>query len=334
MAEDHNIAVEIRNRDRMVGFFFTLGFLVLIVMLVVNRQQVGEFDTKLPYHTLVSRSFGLAPGADVELSGVVIGKVREVELQRDGKIRIDLDLFQRYQEFYTTGSYLEVPPVRGVSEMLATADIDFVHNPESNTALEPGSLIQTIEPTVLADALKRLELSELADRVQLIFDNTEKIVSNLQGTTEHWSEQDFSEMISNTNDATAGLAEAAVSVNQLLQRMNSIAEQVEDRSDRIPEIMSASEDLVRSANALVGQVSEILDRVNANSGRVQRVLLRSEELLETTNDLTQKLNNHWLLGGDQPPKEGWSGFRPRPISPYDESPAESPALPPATTPTE
>lgn len=318
--QDRNIAVEIRNRDRLVGFFFTLAFLILVVMLVVNRQQVGEFDTKIGYYTEVSRSYGLKPGADVELSGVVIGKVRDVELQRDGKIRIDLDMFSRYSEFLTTGSYLEVPPVRGVSELLATADIDFVHNSESSVRIEPGSQIDTVEPTVLADTLKELELEQLANRVEVIFDNTEAIVANLQDTTQHWSEQDFSEMITNTNQATARLGDAAESVNELLERMNRIAGQVEDRSDRIPEIMTASEELVRSANELVNQVGDVVTAMNAQSGRVQRILLRSEELLEVTNDLTQKLNNHWLLGGDAPPEEGWSGFRPRNISPYDEAP--------------
>lgn len=338
MAYDKNIALQIKRRDRLAGLFFLGAMAILAIGLLVNRQQIGEFENKQGYFTEIKRAYGLAAGADVELSGVVIGKVKSVELQSSGIIRVDLDLYRRYQGFVTVGSHMEIPTVRGMSEILGAPRLHFVHNTESSAPLPPGSRIETIEPEDLASILKRLELGALADRVNTIFSNAEQIVANLEKTTSTIAAQDIGQVVDNSTLATERLAEAATSVNQVLAQVNEITRDVGNSREALPQIMASTDALLKNTDQLIQNMDrlmlsleEVSQVVLADSARISRILSESEEMVENANQISDKVNQHWLLGpGKAEPQQTWSGFHPRLSSPYEEKPEQTGAAQPAT----
>ncbi|MBL1321797.1 MAG: hypothetical protein COA63_012165 [Methylophaga sp.] len=74
-------------------------------------------------------------------------------------------------------------------------------------------------------------------------------------------------------------------------------------------------------NVLLAKLQSIVKDVSATTQQLPGVLSRSEDLIDNSVELTDKLNNHWLLGGSgdvEDTVKSWPSIHSIDDSPYDE----------------
>lgn len=131
--------IEVRHIDRILGVFIIAAVIIALAAWFLRLHGLGELEEKLPFHTILSESFGLAPAGEIDLAGITIGTIENVTLQDDGKIRVDMVFIDRYKKFLTVGSQLEVEPTIGVQSILGGGGLIFHFNSQETTLLEVNS---------------------------------------------------------------------------------------------------------------------------------------------------------------------------------------------------
>ena len=192
---------DVSTKDRIVGFFvigavllFLLGFLIPYI------QRLSE-DKGIPFYTLLDKTYGISPEANVSLRGVVIGSVVGVGITRDGMVRVDIALSHIYGEFYTRKSSLAVDSDIGVSTILTGSGLILSPGKTENGLMEPGEFITTDIPQGFGSILEELDLMQLTDQVTEIVANVEDITSGLAQ-----NQDKIYRSIDNLEQVTASLA--------------------------------------------------------------------------------------------------------------------------------
>ena len=78
------------TRDRA---FFLISGMALLLAVILGMAREQRWGTRfLTYHLLIKDVSGLNSGQDIRLSGVPIGHVGSLELQKDASVRVELKI--------------------------------------------------------------------------------------------------------------------------------------------------------------------------------------------------------------------------------------------------
>lgn len=350
--------IEVRHIDRIVGVFIMGAMIIVIASWFLRLHGLGALEEKLPFYTIVSESFGLAPAGEIDLAGITIGTIKNVTLQDDGTVRIDMDFIDRYKQFLTVGSQLEVESALGVQSLLGGGGLIFHYNAKESTLLEVNTLLAVVEPVDLAAQIAAFDLPGLADQVKSIVNNVEQLTSQLKA-----DQGALFSTLDNVNNITANLADSTSTIPALMtsvsedvpriignvealtkrletkqvpQILSSVEENLaslQTAMDSVSGILTSSEgdikDIISNAagatadlNVLLLELQTIVKDVEATTQQLPGVLSRSEDLIDNSVELTDKLNNHWLLGGSGEAEDTikpWPSIHSIDESPYDET---------------
>ncbi len=80
-----------------VGIFVFLGLIALFILTVRLAQEAFSPKNAYKLYAVFDSVSGLIRGAKVEMAGVQIGKVGEINLTPEGKAKVELNIFQQYK---------------------------------------------------------------------------------------------------------------------------------------------------------------------------------------------------------------------------------------------
>lgn len=341
--------LEIRHIDRIVGVFIMGAIIIGVASWFLRQQGLGEFEEKIPFYTIVSESYGLVADGEINLAGVTIGTISSVTLQDDGKVLVKMGFIERDRKFLTEGSQLEVASAIGVQSLLGGGGLIFNYNPDSTVLLDLNTELTTIEPVDLATQIEAFDLPGLAEQVKSIVYNVNQITLDLTESTKVFPKLmddvaqqipqalgDVEQVVKNVEVLTHRLEAEQVpailgsvenNLGSLQTAMDSVSGILTASEGNIKQIMAnaagATDELNKATtdlNALLVDLQSIVKDVGASSEQLPGVLARSEDLLDNSVELTDKLNNHWLLGGKgeiDAPNHPWPSIHSIGESPYD-----------------
>ncbi|MFW5426550.1 MAG: MlaD family protein [Methylophagaceae bacterium] len=355
-----NQGIEVRHIDRIVGVFIIGAIIIALAGWFLRLHGLGDLEEKLPFHTILSESFGLAPAAEIDLAGITIGMIKNVTLQDDGHVRVDIEFIKRYKKFLTVGSQLEIEPTIGVQSILGGGGLIFHFNSNETQLLALNSQLEVIEPVDLAAQIEAFDLPGLAKQIKAIVYNVEQLtgeqgalfaaLNNVSDITDDLAkststfpslmanvEQQIPQIIGNVEALTSRLEKEQVpqilgsvenNLASLQTAMDSVSGILTDSEDDIKAVMAnaagATDQLNKATadlNVLLAELQSIVKDVSATTEQLPGVLSRSEDLIDNSVELTDKLNNHWLLGGNgdvDDTVKSWPSIHSIDDSPYDE----------------
>jgi phospholipid/cholesterol/gamma-HCH transport system substrate-binding protein len=90
--------IKFNKFERVAGLFVggaLIGFMVSLVSVAVKQ---GWFESKIYWTTSFVSGDGLHPGTSVQIQGLKAGRVEEVELTADNKVRVKFYVFGRFED--------------------------------------------------------------------------------------------------------------------------------------------------------------------------------------------------------------------------------------------
>lgn len=129
------------RRNLRIGVVIALSLAALMTFLFFIGSEEKMFSKKNEYRVLLESVSGLAEGNPVQMSGVTIGTVREIQLPRDPKNRtvtIWITVQKKYSERIRTDSRAKL---RKLGLIAADSYIDITPGSPTHAVLEPGSII-------------------------------------------------------------------------------------------------------------------------------------------------------------------------------------------------
>uniref|UniRef100_A0A5Q5BE56 Mammalian cell entry n=2 Tax=unclassified Mycobacterium TaxID=2642494 RepID=A0A5Q5BE56_MYCSS len=264
--------------------FIGLVLIVLVIVVGLQPQQLWSMATSVKYRAVFAEAGGLAAGNDVKVSGVTVGTVSDVVLDKgkalvtfslDGKVRLGSDstahirtgtlLGERMLTVEPKGSRrlgpMEAIPVSRTSSpySLTEAVSDFT----ANTAdTDTATLNQSLD--ILSETIDRL-----APQLGPTFDGLTELSRSLNDRDET-----LGDLLAGAADVTAILSERSQQVNTLLLSANDLLAVLEQRRYAIVNLLANTSAMSQQLTGLVRdneqELAPALEKLNSVSEMLER----------------------------------------------------------------
>jgi len=192
-------------RNFVSGLFFIGGIIILLVMIFMIGEDKGLTQSKFKASILFRNVGGLIEGAPVQLAGVNVGTVSDInfleEMVEGRRVKVDLLIFDRYRNQVTEGARFAIKTEGILGEKLIE-----VHGGE-------GPPADFSEPVIGEDAL------DVQDMAQVFSDAAQSFTN----TSEDFSKVDVQELSKVLSDTAKTLSETSKGINGILTEMQYIS---------------------------------------------------------------------------------------------------------------
>lgn len=251
-------APKVRSRRYQITALLVLAVVLAALLIGGVAYQHGSLSRRAEVYFIADDVTGLAPGTTVRMSGFRIGKVSELELQKDLNVKVVLVI--ETEPFSHLRSDARAVLVR---EQLKPAAID-LRAGSSPTPLPVG------DPRV--GFSRRGTLTEVAEDLRTRLAPILEDVKQLTGVARE-RRGDIDAVLRNANEVTRELAATAREMRALTTELRQRAGRLGAQSEAT--MAEVNRSVVRTGG-LIGQAEKSLDAVNA---KLPGMLLKAESTL-------------------------------------------------------
>ena len=271
---------------------------VVVVALVLFFAGAALFEDRVAHTLRIPDSvYGLERGAEVNLKGVRIGAVTDLQLTADGTaVDVVLGVDPEVRIPSDAEALLKFKGVTGLKL------IDIVDGTPGAPPLEPGRRI-TYRPSAVDVLSKRAD--ELAERAALLLEQSHRIAEQVSDLLSRFDPEAVSGVVEGADRLLATLDRSAARLDALLQEAREPLLQatadVGGASRRADRVLAGTEDVVENLDRLIVELRTVLDRnddeLRATTHNIRRASQYFEELARRLRERPSRL----LF--DRPPQE-------------------------------
>lgn len=235
------------SREVKVGAFVAAGLLVagLVVFLIGDERRA--FTKKDRYYAVFSDVQGLTRGSPVRMGGVDVGQVQSVaygEDPRDSRLRVTMDIVRSEARRIRTDSVATIGNKGLLGDKMVVIKVGSADKPP----ILAGGTIQSEPP---------MDLSVLTDRLAVISEKAETVMSNLQKTTDTLADPVVRDDLRRTVHSISNIVESVDKGDGYIGRLFHDAAEARRISHSVANLERAS-----------GELDGILNGVNSTVARV------------------------------------------------------------------
>ena len=253
---------------QIVGTFVVIPVLILAVAGFWMSKTEHLFESKYHLKASLSKSYGLEPGAPVVVSGIRIGRVKQVDLNDRGTVDLTIQILTRYQDMVKDNSELRITK-SGV--VVGQTQVDIGMGTASSPVLAEGAMIRAIEPRDIGDLLNEMEPVLMAVKQTLL--RVETITQDLQGGLKAGGKaleqvalatQDLPAVVASVQRTIASVEQTATalpamtgSIKRTLSVVDRVTADVQQTTGRLPAILDSAQSALTSVKRLSESVDEV-----------------------------------------------------------------------------
>lgn len=253
---------------QIVGTFVLIPALILAVAGFWMSRTEHLFEPKFRLLASLSKSYGLEPGAPVVVSGIRVGRVKQVDLNERGTVDLTLQLSTRYQDMVKGNSELHITK-SGV--VVGQTQVEIGAGTVGSPVLHDGATIRAVEPRDIGDLLNEVEPVLMAVKQTLL--RVETITQDLQGGLKAGGKaleqvalatQDLPAVVASVQRTIASVEQTATALPAMtgsIQRTLSVVDRVtadmQRTTSRLPAILDSAQSTLTSVQRLSDSVEEV-----------------------------------------------------------------------------
>lgn len=293
-----------RRLGLRVGLY---GIGVVVLLLTIGAYlaaKQGLFQGKTALYTVAERGNGLQPGMEVRFSGFRIGVVDKVALNEQARVDIELLIETRYLKWIKPDSRAQLYQ----DGMIGDHIIEIVGGSQLAPPVKAGARLLLEKPPGVADIAL-----DLRDRIVPIIDSvheTMRYVNDPKG--------DVRQTVANVQNLTENLAQTRAKVDQLLSRVDGLADhevrgairnanqsllRVEAMASevqaRVPGLMNQVASSLANVEAATRNASEMAavlkETVDKAAPQLPKTIRHTDTLIQNSNQTLEGLRQSWPL---------------------------------------
>ncbi len=291
--------------------FFTAAVLAILVALALGVAiKQGMFVSKTRLHFVAEHGAGFAPGMQVRFSGFRIGVVDKVALTEDAKVDVQLLVESRYVRWIKPDSTAQMLQ----DGLLGDYYLEMIGGSPGLPPISDGAQVNFAPVQSLADIAHDLK------------NRTIPIIDSVQATLDYVNDPqgDVRQTVANVRQLTTELRETRAHVDQLLVRIDELADKevrtaigragnVLDKVDalaaetqkHLPVIMertaSSLASLESTAHEASAMASTLRHAVDESAPQLPGLIRNGDELVRDGRNTLQGLQQSWPLNQMQAP---------------------------------
>ena len=255
-----------------VFVFIILLSLAWLTLRISDRAAVGGTGYEISFNA--SSASGLKAKAPVELAGVSVGLVKEVELGENQQAKVVMELNDNVKLPADSKVILRT---RG---FLGETYVEIVPGQESDNLLKSNGTLQ--------DATRTGDVNSLVSRFNEIADDVKEVSGNARSKAGSDPDAPVNQIIANLQEFTRAIKDVTV---QNSQNIDKIATNLAVLNSDLKEMVQQNREDVR---ATLDQVASITGKIDRGEGTLGK-LVNDETTVDKINDSLDGLND--TLGG-------------------------------------
>ena len=308
----------------LVGVFFTVAVTVFGLVLYTKLFTSGMIGVEeYTLHSTFEKALGLRPGTRVQINGVDVGQISDMEIEGDG-VHMDFVIRKQFQSWITDSA--QVYAIRDqnlISARVVTIDV----KKGKGRILDDGDYItpgkaQDIE-TVLEttnELLGRVNaLINAADTLVAMAMDTGTTVGALFGSRALYD--NLNTQLNRLNDITlagkSALYKASFLLDTLQTNVPSLMHRVDGLMDdasgmmtelkplpgKVDKLMGNVDGMMGNLDSTIGKVDGLLDQVGQVTTGLSDFMESTEQTLQNADDLMSGISNMWIIRRSMPSKD-------------------------------
>jgi len=303
-------------RERVVGLFIFSAFVLISAMFIIGGRNQHLFEKHATYYMDVASSEGINQGNVVTALGSEVGVVSALNLTRDNKIRVTIEVYESNRNYIRTGAKATVNRLANLSAAL----IEIKSGPINAPVLIDGSVIPVEETPSLNDLLLGIaniiqaaekhdllaKFETMLPKLEVTIENAHKIIT--QVATGHgvlgaavFDTKVEKELKTVVTSGAEILLEAEGAVTIAKQRLIQI-EPVLNNAKYITEDMRRTAEhlpaMIMELNAIIAQAKTALTLINAELETIPGTVMDTRRTISKTDDLIDSVQSTWPLSND------------------------------------
>jgi len=275
-----------RRQRIQVGLMVLVTGMIAVVLVVMFNEPQAIFRGRYTVHVMFPQAPYISVNTPVRKSGVLIGRVKEVDLV-DGGVKVALEIdgdrkIRRNETFRVTPNLLNDATI----ELIPGRDADAPAVP-----LEPGGTTEGIVGADPVQVIGNLEvrLSEAIGSVSQTSNDLGQVVQQVSRILDH-NEQRINSVISQADDTMRAAQITVDSANEIIADPK-VKDQLKQTVERLPALLDKTEQTISQMNVTMRTAEKSLDDLRGFTeplGRQGEAL--AQKLSQGTDDLTTLIN--------------------------------------------
>lgn len=296
-----------KARERLVGTFVLTALVILVALIFVNSRTTHFFEKKVYYVAYLKNAQGISTESVVNISGIEVGRVSDIDIADDHRIRLKLFVYERFSDLMRADSRASVSKL----SMLGKAAIEISAGSPQKPQLKAGSAIEIDEPLSIDELIARF--TPVVTKLEQIVDNTSAITSAINPAEVQSMSRDLAATAKNLRAITAQVASGKGTVGRLvydrgmeqeLSRSVTSLEAVLAKADKrvaeLEPLVKNADGLMVESRALVGRLNTTVSTVNVELQQLPALVNRMQTMLDETNRTLEGVQNVWPISSTLP----------------------------------
>jgi phospholipid/cholesterol/gamma-HCH transport system substrate-binding protein len=301
-----------------VGAALAVCTVIMVTVTVLSLAHHGVLTEEYRLICFFEKGLGLRIGAQVQVNGVGVGQVENIELTSDGQVKLTLAIKKEKDPFtgepslnqhITTNSMVFATRAQN---LISERVLNITQGTATGQILNDGDVIPSTEAqdieTVLASVL------DLLQKVDKIVDNSDKLIQmSLDPKSTIGALIGSRELYDNITLQINRLGEIGTTSKGLLDNINRQLPGILDRVDTFShQAVQLGDNFLTvsvKTEAMVGSMDTTIFALNNMIGDLEEILKSaghmlsgSETTLESVDDMVGSVNEFWFIKNDIPDK--------------------------------
>ncbi len=308
----------------LVGIFFTVAVMVFVIVLYAKLFSTGMIGVEeYRLHSTFEKAFGLRPGTRVQISGVDIGQISDMEVEGEG-VKLEFVIRKQYQPWITdSATVFAMRDQNMISARIINIDVRKGKGRvlQDGDYLPPGQA-QDIE-TVLETANQLLgRVNHLIDGVDTLLGltmDTATTIGALFGSRALYD--NINKQLGRIDDITyvgkKVLYQTAGLLDSLQYQVPALMGKVDGITDSVTIMLGDLKPLPKKVDALMDNVDGMMGNLEKTMGKADNLLNdvgqltaglgdfmeATEATLQNADDLMSGISNMWIIRRSMPSKD-------------------------------
>ncbi|MEO5330835.1 MAG: MlaD family protein [Magnetococcus sp. YQC-5] len=302
------------DRDRR--FKQTVSVFVLATMIIVmgilwaGHTSMSPFDSKYHLHMELTHAEGLKIETPVTLAGILVGKVSDMQLTADNKIRVTLWLLKKFMEKIRHDSIVTM-----VKPFVGNVTLDISLGSPSTPVLREEQVIPFKKGTDISDMLALIpaKLAHL-DAILANINTLTLLLLNpnepLQKTLTHADQtmdnlerlsKDAADLMNILHAATPGKVEAlSQAAMQSVRQVEKMVSEMQSLLKSVQPMVGQVQSMLQATNRIATDVGKVTEQLGKVSPEIPVLVNQGHDVMRESEMLLQRLNHSVLFGVSRP----------------------------------
>jgi phospholipid/cholesterol/gamma-HCH transport system substrate-binding protein len=248
------------------GLFLSIAALIVLATIIASLIKHDTFTPTMRVIFLAQSAQGIHKGMSVQLSGFRIGRVQELGIETDARVRVTLELEKKYAALIPEDSEV------GLSKegLIGASFIEIEPGKNKTRSIAENGVLTFYRAIDFADMAK-----ELQDKIDPILADVRKVTQSINDP-----DGDIRKTIGNVRHATALVAELAQQVSRIAGRSEGRVDAIAGKVDRVLDQTGATLERARGALDTAARSLDTVDR------QLPALLLRLDQSLKNVEAVT------------------------------------------------